>query len=90
MLGKMFVLFERSSVYVFVLSQESWIQQMSFRDNILFDKIYDEQWYKKVIHACALESDIKVRMTDIDHKEKLFFILSDAESWSSWRSNIDW
>ncbi|CAF0794203.1 unnamed protein product [Adineta ricciae] len=41
------------------VSQESWIQQMSFRDNILFDKIYDEQWYKKVIHACALESDIK-------------------------------
>lgn len=60
MLGKMVFLFERMFWFVFLLSQESWIQQMSFRDNILFDKIYDEQWYKKVIHACALESDIKV------------------------------
>jgi hypothetical protein len=33
---------------------------MSFRDNILFGKIYNEQWYKKVIDACALEIDIKV------------------------------
>ncbi|UJR20680.1 hypothetical protein I4U23_023801 [Adineta vaga] len=41
------------------VSQESWVQQMSFRDNILFGKIYNEQWYKKVIHACALENDIK-------------------------------
>ncbi|CAF1242551.1 unnamed protein product [Adineta steineri] len=41
------------------VSQEAWIQQMSFRDNILFGKIYNEQWYKRVISACALENDIK-------------------------------
>jgi len=33
---------------------------MSFQDNILFGKIYNEQWYKKVIDACALDNDIKV------------------------------
>ncbi|CAF3670190.1 unnamed protein product [Rotaria socialis] len=41
------------------VSQESWIQQMSFRDNILFGKPYNEQLYKRVIDACALENDIK-------------------------------
>ncbi|CAF3572283.1 unnamed protein product [Rotaria sordida] len=41
------------------VSQESWIQQMSFRDNILFGKTYNEEWYKKVIDACALKNDIK-------------------------------
>ncbi|CAF3420107.1 unnamed protein product [Rotaria sp. Silwood1] len=41
------------------VSQESWIQQMSLRDNILFGKTYHEQWYRKVIDACALENDIK-------------------------------
>jgi hypothetical protein len=33
---------------------------MSFRENILFGKVYNEQWYKKVIDSCALENDIKV------------------------------
>ena len=46
--------------YSLVYSQESWIQQMSFRENILFGKVYDEQWYKRVIDTCALENDIKV------------------------------
>jgi hypothetical protein len=35
---------------------------MSFRENILFGKVYSEQWYKKVIDACALENDIKVNV----------------------------
>ena len=43
---------------------------MSVRDNILFGKIYSDQWYRKVIDACALENDIKVwnkyRNLDID------------------------
>lgn len=47
--------------YYVIHSQESWIQQMSFRDNILFGKPYNEQLYKRVIDACALENDIKVK-----------------------------
>ena len=46
--------------FVFLYSQESWIQQISFRDNILFGTMYYEQWYKNVVNACALENDIQV------------------------------
>ncbi len=61
MLGEQFIL-SSLNFYSNVSSQESWIQQMSFRDNILFGKVYSEQWYKKVIHTCALENDIKVNL----------------------------
>ena len=39
-------------------SQEPWILSETVRDNILFGTPYDEERYKTVIHACALESDI--------------------------------
>ncbi len=61
MLGEQFILSSLNS-YSTISSQESWIQQMSFRENILFGKVYSEQWYKKVIDACALENDIKVNV----------------------------
>ena len=38
---------------------------MSFRENILFGKVYNEDWYHKVIEACALDNDIKVRSNKI-------------------------
>ncbi|KAF6747848.1 multidrug resistance-associated ABC transporter [Ephemerocybe angulata] len=38
--------------------QESWVQNETVRDNILFHSPYDEQRYKKVIHQCALEQDL--------------------------------
>ncbi|KAH7140980.1 P-loop containing nucleoside triphosphate hydrolase protein [Dactylonectria macrodidyma] len=31
----------------------------SIRDNILFGKPYDEQWYTQVIHACCLDADFE-------------------------------
>ncbi|KAF6262121.1 P-loop containing nucleoside triphosphate hydrolase protein [Scenedesmus sp. NREL 46B-D3] len=37
-----------------------WVQNLSLRDNILFGMPYDEQKYKAVIHACALELDLKI------------------------------
>lgn len=59
MLGKKFILTGFSCTRI-DFSQESWIQQMSFRNNILFGKVYNEHWYQKVIEACALDNDIKV------------------------------
>ncbi|XP_055014213.1 LOW QUALITY PROTEIN: ATP-binding cassette sub-family C member 10 [Boleophthalmus pectinirostris] len=41
-------------------SQESWIQHASVRDNILFGKDYDPEFYQKVIEACALSDDLSV------------------------------
>ncbi|KAK7930093.1 hypothetical protein WMY93_006488 [Mugilogobius chulae] len=41
-------------------SQESWIQHASVRDNILFGKNYDPEFYQRVVEACALSDDLNV------------------------------
>uniref|UniRef100_A0A7S0VCE4 ABC transporter n=2 Tax=Polytomella parva TaxID=51329 RepID=A0A7S0VCE4_9CHLO len=40
--------------------QTPWVQNLSLRENILFGLPYDEAKYKAVIHACALELDLKI------------------------------
>ncbi|CAG9321346.1 unnamed protein product [Blepharisma stoltei] len=42
----------------FVSSLDSWLQNESIRNNILFGLPYKEEWYKIVIEACALVQDI--------------------------------
>ncbi|KAF1319108.1 Abc transporter c family member 5, partial [Globisporangium splendens] len=39
-------------------SQQTWIQNMTIRDNILFGKEYDEQKYQEVLDACGLLPDL--------------------------------
>ncbi|CAK4978788.1 unnamed protein product [Aphanomyces euteiches] len=39
-------------------SQQSWIQHMTIRENILFGKPYDRVKYNNVIEACALTKDL--------------------------------
>ncbi|EJD04272.1 uncharacterized protein FOMMEDRAFT_106872 [Fomitiporia mediterranea MF3/22] len=39
-------------------AQESWVQNETIRDNILFGSPYDEERYKKVIYQCGLERDL--------------------------------
>ncbi|EMD39557.1 hypothetical protein CERSUDRAFT_111872 [Gelatoporia subvermispora B] len=39
-------------------AQESWVQNETIRDNILFGNPYDEERYNKVIHQCALTRDL--------------------------------
>ncbi|KAF5324167.1 hypothetical protein D9619_011325 [Psilocybe cf. subviscida] len=41
-------------------AQESWVQNETIRQNILFNKPYDEARYKKVIHQCALTADLEL------------------------------
>ena len=52
--------------------QESWLQNTTLRDNILFGKRYNKDKYNMVIQACALETDIDVLsggdMTEIGNK----------------------
>ncbi|KAH8887388.1 hypothetical protein GQ53DRAFT_292786 [Thozetella sp. PMI_491] len=38
--------------------QYAWIQNTTVKDNILFGKEMDEDWYKEVIEACALQPDL--------------------------------
>lgn len=40
--------------------QYAWIQNTSVRNNILFGKDYDEDWYNQVIDACALAPDLDI------------------------------
>ncbi|KIJ62235.1 hypothetical protein HYDPIDRAFT_176581 [Hydnomerulius pinastri MD-312] len=41
-------------------AQESWVQNETIKDNILFGAPYDEERYKKVLHQCALERDLEL------------------------------
>lgn len=45
------------------MSQTSWIQSGSIRDNILYGKPMDKARYDKAIKACALDKDI----SNFDH-----------------------
>lgn len=40
--------------------QQAWLQNCSFKDNILFGKLYDREKYKKTISDCALTTDISI------------------------------
>ena len=41
------------------VQQEAWLQKGTVRDNILFGKLYQSDWYQTVIEACALKEDLK-------------------------------
>jgi ATP-binding cassette, subfamily C (CFTR/MRP), member 1 len=40
--------------------QTPWVQNLTLRDNITFGLPFDEEKYKKVVHACALELDFTI------------------------------
>ena len=42
-----------------LVTQSAWIQNASLRENILFGAEYDEDRYRRVIRACALEVDLQ-------------------------------
>ncbi|CAK5280078.1 unnamed protein product [Mycena citricolor] len=41
-------------------AQESWVQNETIKENILFGAEFDEVRYKKVIYQCALERDLEL------------------------------
>ena len=41
-------------------SQEPWVFGSTVRENILFGKEYDPEWFKKVVEACALKRDLEL------------------------------
>lgn len=40
--------------------QYAWIQNASVRENIVFGKEYDPEWYQTVVQACALTKDFEI------------------------------
>ncbi|KAK7025989.1 hypothetical protein VNI00_015819 [Paramarasmius palmivorus] len=53
-------------------AQESWVQNDTIRGNILFNSLYDEERYQKVIYQCGLERDLGLfdagDMTEVGEK----------------------
>ncbi|PIO52341.1 ABC transporter, ATP-binding protein, partial [Teladorsagia circumcincta] len=53
--------------------QQAWIQNLSLRNNILFNRTYDRVFYEKVLDACALRQDLASLpaedMTEIGEKD---------------------
>ncbi|KAH9967588.1 hypothetical protein BC827DRAFT_1264378 [Russula dissimulans] len=41
-------------------AQESWVQNETIKDNILFGAPYDEERYRKVIYQCSLQRDFSL------------------------------
>ena len=41
-----------------IVTQDAWIFNGTIRENILFGAFYNPEWYRKVIDACALMTDI--------------------------------
>ncbi|KAE9407351.1 P-loop containing nucleoside triphosphate hydrolase protein [Gymnopus androsaceus JB14] len=41
-------------------AQESWVQNETIKNNILFASEYDEARYKEVVYACGLERDLEL------------------------------
>ena len=53
--GKMNISDDQTICFV---AQQAWIQNNSFKENILFGKLLNNEKYKDVIAACALEPDL--------------------------------
>ena len=44
-----------------LVAQEPWIQHATIKENILFGRPFDRNKYERVLEACALHEDLKVR-----------------------------
>ncbi|RDW57444.1 hypothetical protein BP6252_13782 [Coleophoma cylindrospora] len=42
------------------VDQVPWIQNSSVRDNIVGVSVFEPEWYAKVVHACAFDTDIEI------------------------------
>jgi ABC-type transport system involved in cytochrome bd biosynthesis fused ATPase/permease subunit len=59
--------------------QQAWMQNATLKNNILFGKNLNEQFYNKVISACALQTDLNILpagdSTEIGEKVLSFLLL---------------
>jgi len=42
------------------VSQQAWIQNITLRDNILFNRAFDSARYEHVIDSCDLRADLEI------------------------------
>ena len=56
-------------------SQQAWIQNATVRENVLFGKDYNSEFYKNAIRSCQLESDFELLPAgNIKNQTKFFKI----------------
>ena len=64
--------YRKENISIAYAPQEAWIQNMTFKDNILFGKHFNEEYYRKTVDSCALRDDLKMfiagDMTEIGEK----------------------
>lgn len=64
--------FQGSIAYV---AQQSWIENCSFKDNILFGSEYDPARYRQTLQACCLQHDLRLLpgadLTEIGEKVRI-------------------
>ena len=51
--------FVQASNGIGYVQQDPWLQQGTIKDNILFGKNFQLEWYNAVLEACALKEDLK-------------------------------
>ncbi|KAH7323926.1 ABC transporter-like protein [Rhexocercosporidium sp. MPI-PUGE-AT-0058] len=49
-----------NEAYASFVGQAPWIQNATIRENIIGVSAFEPEWYAKVVHACALDSDIEM------------------------------
>ena len=42
------------------VSQQPWIQNLSLKNNIVFNQLYDNTKYQEIINACSLKDDLSI------------------------------
>ena len=52
--------YKKDNLRVSYVPQEAWIQNLTFKENILFDKILNEEFYEKILESCDLVKDLKL------------------------------
>lgn len=40
--------------------QQAWIQNSTLKENIMFGQEMREDWYQRVVEACALQPDLEI------------------------------
>lgn len=50
-----------------------WCQNLSIRENILFGQPMDQERYRQVLHACALELDLEILQNGDESKVGFYF-----------------
>ncbi len=59
-----------------MLCFQAWIRNATVKENILFNRPFNETTYNRVVEACALNSDLAILPGDVGIQPKEYYLLS--------------